>query len=48
MPVVQGKHLVEKGIEPGADYKTILQECLEIQYSQGMKDPEDILSKILK
>ncbi len=48
IPVVQGKHLVARGIEPGTDYKRILQECLEIQYSQGMKDPEDILLKILK
>lgn len=48
VPVVQGKHLVARGIEPGSAYKKILNDCLQIQYEQGFKTPEEILSKIFK
>ncbi len=45
-PLVQGKHLLERGIEPGAAYKKILHDCLRLQYEQDLKTPEEILSKI--
>lgn len=47
IPVVQGKHLIARGIEPGSVYKKILNDCLEVQYSRGLKDPEEILSNTL-
>ncbi len=48
VPVVQGKHLMLRGIQPGPAYKKMLQECLQIQYAEGLQDASGILDRVLK
>ena len=45
--VVRGRHLVERGIEPGPKFAKILARCRAEQDETGEKDPETILARIL-
>ena len=42
-PVVQGRHLMARGLAPSAHFKVLLDRCREIQEETGSKDPEEIL-----
>ena len=45
--IVNGKHLIEKGLKPGPIFTTILNKCREIQYEGGETNHEVILNKVL-
>lgn len=45
--VVQGRHLVLRGLEPGPDFGPILARCREVQDETGWRDPERILDSVL-
>ena len=45
--VVQGRHLIERGLTPGRRFKDILDRCRELQYESGCEDPETILDQVL-
>ena len=44
---VLGRHLVERGMEPGPGFGPILERCREIQDETGWTDPEWILDRAL-
>ena len=44
---VLGRHLVERGMEPGPGFGPILERCREIQDETGWTDPERILDRAL-
>ncbi len=44
-PCVQGRHLMEIGLEPGPDFKHILEECFTIQLEKGIYSPHKILAQ---
>lgn len=46
-PVVTGDHLIKKGLRPGKKFTDLLNQCIKIQYEQGITDPDQILGKIL-
>lgn len=46
--VVMGRHLIERGYKPGPEIGRILAQCREVQYETGLRDPEAILSEVLK
>jgi tRNA nucleotidyltransferase (CCA-adding enzyme) len=46
-PVVTGEHLIKKGFRPGKKFTELLNQCIKIQYEQGITDPNQILKKIL-
>lgn len=46
-PVVQGRHLVERGIQPGPEYGAVLDRCLALQDETGLRDPEALLERVL-
>lgn len=46
--VVQGRHLVARGIRPGPEFGHILHRCREYQDRTGAKDPEEILEAVLE
>lgn len=45
--VVQGRHLVARGLRPGPQFSRILHRCREIQDDTGCTDPESILERVL-
>nr|VFK12309.1 MAG: tRNA nucleotidyltransferase (CCA-adding enzyme) [Candidatus Kentron sp. LPFa]VFK24316.1 MAG: tRNA nucleotidyltransferase (CCA-adding enzyme) [Candidatus Kentron sp. LPFa] len=45
--VVLGRHLIARGMEPGAHFHAILTQCREVQDETGWRDPERILDRIL-
>jgi tRNA nucleotidyltransferase (CCA-adding enzyme) len=45
--VVLGRHLIARGLEPGAGFGPILRRCREIQDETGWDDPERILDAAL-
>lgn len=45
--VVKGRHLLDKGYQPGPAVGLLLQECRQYQDESGEKDPEKILQAIL-
>jgi tRNA nucleotidyltransferase (CCA-adding enzyme) len=45
--VVKGRHLLEKGYQPGPAVGLLLQECRAYQDETGEKDPEAILQVVL-
>lgn len=45
--VVTGDHLIKKGLRPGKEFTALLNQCIKIQYEQGITDPDQILKKIL-
>lgn len=47
-PVVKGEHLIRQGMEPGEHFKDILNQCLSVQFSEGLTTPAPILEKVLK
>ena len=44
---VLGRHLVERGMQPGPEFAPILERCREIQDETGWTDPERILDTVL-
>ena len=44
---VLGRHLIERGIQPGPEFGPILEQCREIQDETGWTDPERILDRAL-
>jgi len=46
--VVQGRHLVARGIRPGPEFGRILHRCREYQDRTGAKNPEEILEAVLE
>jgi tRNA nucleotidyltransferase (CCA-adding enzyme) len=44
---VWGRHLIERGLEPGPEFTRILARCREVQDETGWTDPEAILSRAL-
>jgi len=45
--IVMGRHLIAKGMIPGKGFGVILEKCRELQYQEGLKDPEEILRRVL-
>ena len=45
--VVQGRHLIARGIEPGPQFREILDQCRELQDEHGWEDPEQLLDAVL-
>ncbi len=45
--VVQGRHLIERGLEPGRRFGEILDRCRELQDETGWDDPARILDAVL-
>lgn len=41
--IVQGKHLIERGLQPGPEFGKIIQACEEIFISRGIENPEKLL-----
>lgn len=41
--VVMGRHLVERGMKPSAEFKDILGRCRKIQYDRGLSDAAQIM-----
>ena len=46
-PAVRGRHLIERGFEPGPRIGRVLAACREIQDETGWSDPERILDRAL-
>ena len=44
---VLGRHLVERGMQPGPEFAPILERCREVQDETGWTDPERILDTVL-
>ena len=44
---VLGRHLVERGMQPGPGFAPILERCREVQDETGWTDPERILDRAL-
>nr|VFK19857.1 MAG: tRNA nucleotidyltransferase (CCA-adding enzyme) [Candidatus Kentron sp. LFY] len=44
--VVLGRHLISRGLEPGAHFHGILTRCREVQDETGWDDPERILDRV--
>ena len=44
---VLGRHLIERGMQPGPDFAPILERCRDIQDETGWTDPEPILDRAL-
>ena len=44
---VLGRHLIERGMQPGAGFAPILERCREVQDETGWTDPERILDRVL-
>jgi len=45
--VVQGRHLIARGISPGPEFGRILRRCRALQDRLGERDPERILASVL-
>ena len=45
--VVMGRHLIAKGLQPGAHFRGILNRCRQMQDETGWKDPERILKAVM-
>ena len=45
--VVQGRHLIARGLHPGRDFGEILDQCRAIQDESGEKNPDTILDQVL-
>jgi tRNA nucleotidyltransferase (CCA-adding enzyme) len=45
--VVLGRHLIARGMTPGAEFGRILERCRELQDETGWDDPERILAEVL-
>jgi tRNA nucleotidyltransferase (CCA-adding enzyme) len=45
--VVQGRHLVERGMKPGREFGELLKKCYLLQQERGLADPETILKVVL-
>ncbi len=46
--VVQGKHLIARGLEPGPQFKKIITKCEEEFILTGERDPKKLLDKIIE
>jgi len=46
-PVVQGRHLMDKGFKPGKEFGELLRRCYALQMERGLNDPEAILKVVL-
>lgn len=47
-PVVMGRHLIMRGMNPGKEFGPILAQCRDIQDEFGWDDPNRILDEVLK
>ena len=47
-PVVMGRHLIMRGMNPGKEFGPILARCRDIQDEFGWDDPDKILNEVLK
>lgn len=45
--VVQGRHLIQRGMKPGKHFGVVLRRCVEIQLETGSQDPDQILAAVL-
>ena len=45
--VVMGRHLIARGLEPGARFGEILSACRDVQDETGAEDPDEILRCVL-
>lgn len=46
-PVVTGRHLIERGMTPGPQFRDLLEACQSVQDDTGLIDAEAILSQAL-
>jgi tRNA nucleotidyltransferase (CCA-adding enzyme) len=45
--IVQGRHLVKRGVPPGPEFAELLERCRAYQEESGETDPERILDRVL-
>ena len=45
--VVQGRHLIARGVEPGPEFRELLDRCRELQDEHGWEDPQQLLDAVL-
>ena len=45
--IVQGRHLMKRGIPPGPEFAQLLERCRTYQEETGEQDPERILDRVL-
>lgn len=45
--VVQGRHLIARGLSPGREFGEILRRCRELQDESGETDPQCILDRVV-
>lgn len=46
-PVVQGKHLIARGMKPGKEFGELLKRCYLLQQERSLADAEEILKAVL-
>ena len=46
--VVLGRHLIERGMQPGPHFKALLERCRELQDETGSTDAEELLDRVLE
>ena len=44
---VLGRHLIERGMQPGPEFGPVLERCREVQDETGWTEPERILDRVL-
>ncbi len=45
--VVLGRHLIARGLRPGREFSDILARCRDVQDSEGLREPDAILDRVL-
>lgn len=45
--VVQGRHLIARGMQPGHHFRALLVACRDVQDDTGWEDPDAILDRVL-
>ncbi len=45
--VVLGRHLIQRGLKPGPMFSKILEQCRELQDSEGLSEVDTILNRVL-
>ena len=46
-PVLLGRHLIKAGLSPGREFGIILKKAFEIQITEGIKKPGELLGRVL-
>lgn len=47
-PILMGRHLIAAGLEPGPEFRVLLARAFDIQISDGIKDADALLARVLE